>query len=127
MTNLLIGASGVATSEQKIQVAHSRIKVSSPATRYLAQLTASVIICSMINPSSMNGFQRIYSLWRRTRSTWLHPSDERSAKIDYLDTPIIATKGANEVMVRALEDWKTMKLGGFLCLSVKCRYEEPTR
>jgi hypothetical protein len=57
MTSLLIGASDVVTSEQQIQVAHFKIKVSSPAARYLTQFTASVIICSMKNPSSKNGFE----------------------------------------------------------------------
>jgi hypothetical protein len=50
MTSLLIGAPDVATSGQKIL----KIEVSSPAIR---KFRASVIICSMINPSSKNGFQ----------------------------------------------------------------------
>lgn len=33
--------------------------------------------------------------------------------------PVTATKGANEIVVRALKDWKAMEPGGFLCLSVK--------
>ena len=54
-------------------------------------------------------------------STYMRMMEVSRVTIRRIKTLVTGTKGAN-VVVRAFKDWEA---GGFLCLSVKCRFEEP--